>query len=176
MKKIFRICKERQPRFNKGFIFLAYTGCRVAEVQGIRPDDVDWDNKIVWVVGKGSKRRPLKLTGAASPAFDALKDEWMYHSKPHGFIFSQSPTWARKGMERLSRNAFNGKKHGHPHMLRHTLASMALLHFKPVWDIQFLAKWLGHEDIRTTYKIYGHWIAKEPPSGYEERLECSCPV
>jgi integrase len=106
-------------------------------------------------------------TGTASPAFDALKDEWMYHSKSHGFVFCQGQSWARKGMERLSRNAFNGKKHGHPHMLRHTLASMALLHFKPVWDIQFLAKWLGHEDIRTTYKICGHWIAQEPPSGYE---------
>ncbi len=56
----------------------------------------------------------------------------------------------------------NGDKHGHPHMLHHTLASMALLHFKPSWDIQFLAKWLGHCDIRTTFSIYGHWIAKEP--------------
>jgi len=51
-------------------------------------------------------------------------------------------------------------------MLRHTLATMALLHFDPPWEISFLAKWLGHTEIAITYKIYGHFIAKAPPSSY----------
>ena len=54
----------------------------------------------------------------------------------------------------------------HPHMLRHTLASMALLHFRPAGDIAYLTKWLGHEKISTTYELYAHWSAPEAPSGY----------
>ncbi|MCL5271672.1 MAG: integrase core domain-containing protein [bacterium] len=45
-------------------------------------------------------------------------------------------------------------------------AAMALMHFRPPWNPIYLAKWLGHRDINTTFKIYGHWMAKEPPSSY----------
>ena len=172
MTRLFEVCASNNPRFYNGFVFTAFTGCRVAEVQGLRPENIDAKNRIVWVVGKGEKRRPLRLTGPVAPAWDALQDEIKKHPKPHGFVFSQSPTWARKGMDRLCKAAFGVDddgyyiRPGHPHMLRHTLASMALMVFTPAWDIVFLAKWLGHRDINTTYKIYGHWLAPEAPSGY----------
>ena len=46
------------------------------------------------------------------------------------------------------------------HALRHTFASFAL---RSGWPVGQLAKWLGHSDINTTYSIYGHLIAEEPP-------------
>ncbi len=50
------------------------------------------------------------------------------------------------------------------HALCHTFAFFAL---KSGWPIGQLAKWLGHSDINdeiaTTYSIYGHLIAEEPP-------------
>ena len=48
-----------------------------------------------------------------------------------------------------------------------TFASMALTQWKPSWPVEMLAKWLGHSQISTTYGIYAHWIAVEPPSAWE---------
>jgi integrase len=47
------------------------------------------------------------------------------------------------------------------HALRHSFASYALLRMG--WKIEYLAKWLGHQDISTTYRIYGHLIADPSP-------------
>jgi integrase len=185
MALMFEAARQHFRRNYNGFVFLALTGCRVEGAQGLRPEHLDHTNQIVWVTEKGAKTRPLKLVGPAQPAWDALLDE-LRRPKPHGYIFSQSPTWARKLVDRVCRRAFgvtmpDGRpattyremlegapnRCGHPHMLRHSFASLALMHWRPAWDITVLAKWLGHRDINTTYKIYGHWIAQAPPSGYD---------
>ena len=192
MRRMFAISAECVPWFHNAFTFLAYTGCRVAEMQGVRPEDMDAATRIVWVRGKGGTRRPLMLTGAVAPAWEAIKAQAKALPRADGFIFPQYETFARKGMDRLCLLAFGAvdaageaiedvqKLHtgrpnrpGHPHMLRHTLASLALMHWSPAWDIAFLAKWLGHRDIKITYQIYGHWIAQAPPSGYTEASRTS---
>ena len=130
----------------------------------------------------------MRITGPIQPAWDALVDQARRHPRPDGFVFPQYVTWARKGMDRLCRLAFGaldeqgnliedrqklwtGKpvKHGHPHMLRHSFASMALMHWRPAWPAEILAKWLGHRDINTTFKLYAHWMPTEAPSGYDYR-------
>lgn len=165
MEKLFAVCRERFHAFANAFQFLAYTGCRVGEARGLRPRDLDFKNQIANVTGKGRKRRPLRLSGPLQPAWEALQSEIaLGDGDPERFIFPQGETWFRKGMDRLCPAAIG--RHGHPHMLRHTLASLALLHFDPPWTIEFLAKFLGHSSISTTFKVYGHWIAAEPPSSF----------
>jgi integrase len=39
--------------------------------------------------------------------------------------------------------------------LRHTFASVALASEVPITDV---SKWLGHQNINTTYAIYGHLV------------------
>ena len=41
------------------------------------------------------------------------------------------------------------------HKLRHTCASILI---DKGWDIKKIQYWLGHEDIKTTLDIYGHFI------------------
>jgi integrase len=47
-----------------------------------------------------------------------------------------------------------------PHGLRHSFASMHLAHGA---DVYWLARQLGHKDIRMTTAIYGHWIKPRRP-------------
>ena len=167
MELMHRVCKNEVAHFWNGFLVLAHTGCRVAEVQGLRPEDLDRTLRGAWVTGKGGTRRQLILAGPMSVVWDALIDQMKTRPQANGYIFPQGETWFRKGMDRLSLKVFgeNGK-HGHPHMLRHTFATMALLHFRPAWEIAWLAKWMGHKNVNTTFAIYGHLIAAPPPSGY----------
>lgn len=190
VQKLLETCRKRLPYFYNAFVFLLFTGCRVGGLQSLRasPLDIDEQNHIVWVTEKGERRRALKLTGPVAPAWDAVQDQIRRFPREDGFVFTQYDTFAHKAMERLCRYAFGAKKvkrqvkqedgsvkertvqvplrHGHPHMLRHTLASMALMHFQPHWDIAFLSKWLGHKSLAMTFEIYSHWIAPEAPSGW----------
>ena len=77
-----------------------------------------------------------------------------------------------QGEDGEERTVKNPKRLGHPHMLRHTLATMAMLHFDPPWDLPYLSKWRGHKANAMAFRIYGHLTVKAPPSGYSRtRLE-----
>jgi integrase len=188
LKALLETCQTERPEFYNALVFFVYTGCREAELTGIQntPRQIDRAARIVRITGKGDKTRSLKLDGPTAPAWDALmrQVEWadlmgrgaIYYSlaavteaKVKGLqhIFPQSAGWAYHQTEELCKAALKGAKHGNPHKFRHTLATMALCRFQPTWDIAFLAKWLGHKDISTTYRIYGHLIATTPPSGFE---------
>jgi len=121
---------------------------------------MDATKRIIWVTGKGSKRRQLNLTGPAAPAWTALKNEIKRRAVPPGGpIFEPYDRWADKRIRSLC--AVCGIAARGPHTLRHTFASHALMYWG--WDISVLAKWLGHESITVTYKIYGHLIPNQPP-------------
>lgn len=176
---------EKHPAYRNGFILLAYTGCRISEIQFLELSAIDHTNKAVSVVGKGSKRRPLQLTGPLEPAWEALMDEIKTH--PEGrkpYVFPGYGNWGRKMLNSIAITAFGsrdvvrtdrrGNKHiekmplieAHPHKVRHSFATAALLTFDPPWDLPLLSKWLGHQDISVTFKIYGHLVLKQPPSGW----------
>ena len=169
MRELFAAVEGR--RFENAFRFLAFTGCRVDEARRLRPQDCDDATRIVYVVGKGAKRRPLRLSGPCAPAWDALQAEYEERGAPapSGRLFPQGSLWFYKSLARAARRA--GIAHAHPHMLRHTFASMALLHWSPPWPLPTLAKWLGHADINTTYRLYSHWIAAEAPSAWGEDVK-----
>jgi len=176
MKRLFAVTMAENPGVYNALIFYALTGCRDAEARGLRPEDLDHDRQAVWLTGKGDIPRQIILTGDMQPAWNALLRQMKDNPRLDGYIFPQGATWARKWMARISKNAFGVDRdekpirHGHPHMLRHSFATAALLHWKG-WDIARLAKWLGHRDYNTTFRIYGHFIGAEPPSGYETETQ-----
>lgn len=180
MERMFSVCATETPRFYNAFVVFALTGCRTGEIQSLRPEHLDVSRHAVWVTGKGDRRRQLILTGPLAPAWTALIQQISERPRLDGFFFPRSPTWARKAVARLSKKAFGvddeGKatRHGKPHMLRHTFATMALLHWQPTWEIARLAKWLGHSDVSTTFRIYGHLIGAEPPSGFGFKIPEKC--
>ena len=48
-----------------------------------------------------------------------------------------------------------------PHSLRHAFASAMLSKGVPITDV---AHWLGHRDVRVTYRIYGHLVPRQRPA------------
>jgi len=55
--------------------------------------------------------------------------------------------------------------HFTPHCLRHTFASIHLAHGTA--DVYWLARQLGHKDLRMTTAIYGHWLRPRRPEALE---------
>jgi integrase len=159
MEKMFEACGEE---FRNCFVFMAYTGVRNGEMHDIvrRGQDINEEEQIVWVTGKGRKRRPLALRGPAQAAWEALQGEVQQRGVGVGeTIFDPYERWADKRLRALCRAV--GIAERGPHALRHTFATHALLFWG--WDISVVAKWLGHESIDVTYRIYGHLIPATPP-------------
>ena len=148
------------PDLTNALEFLAFSGCRVGEMRGIRTSDMEPSRRIVRVTGKGSKTRPLTLAGPLSVAWDALEREAQRRGIEDGHVFRQYVNFPYKNIAALLVDLDIDKKRP-VHAVRHTFASFAL---KSGWPVGQLAKWLGHADINTTYSIYGHLIAEEPPA------------
>lgn len=143
------VCETSRDRAIVEFIYS--TGCRVSELCGAKLDDVNWNNKSVQLFGKGSKYRTSYLNAKAVYYLkEYLKDrkgesEYLFVGMryPYGKLNKDT---VDKRFRELSDLAKIGRKI-HPHLLRHTAASIGLQNGMPITDIQ---KLLGHERLDTT--------------------------
>lgn len=133
--------------------FLVSTGCRLSEVAGLNYDDLNMAEHSVMVHGKGDKDRVVYFSVRARLMLQAYKAE-----RKGGtglFVSSKAPYPALKPraiqriIHAISERAGLGVR-VHPHLLRHTFATMAL---NAGMDVTAIQKLLGHEDIATT-QIY----------------------
>ena len=142
--------------------FLYSTGCRVAECAGTRLGDMDVDEGVVRVLGKGRKER-LSLLGSA--ACDALRDHLPFRAAhvrsrrvpDSGALFLNrlaGPLSARWILEVVARTAVRAgiQKRVTPHGLRHSFATHLLDRGADLRTVQEL---LGHANLVTT-EIYTH--------------------
>ncbi|MFN7183051.1 MAG: tyrosine recombinase XerC [Thermomonas haemolytica] len=131
------------------------SGLRLAEVCALRWQDLDFDNRLVTVLGKGSKQRIVPVGSHACAALRAWQTTTA--AKPDGFVFP-----GRRGA-RISARAIQLRvkqlaqrqgvlKRIHPHLLRHSFASHVL---ESSGDLRGVQELLGHADIATT-QIYTH--------------------
>lgn len=140
--------------------FLYATGARISEACDLSLGDLDRDNRLVRLFGKGAKERIVPFGRAAV----ATMDEWLSAGRPH----LEPVRWARRGDQeavflntrgsRLSRQAawVIVKKYGErvgladklsPHVLRHSCATHLLDHGA---DLRIVQEMLGHASISTT--------------------------
>jgi len=140
--------------------FLYATGARISEACGLSLADLDRDNRLVRVFGKGAKERIVPFGRIAAAAMDVWLTEGRQHLEP--------ARWARRGDQeavflnlrgaRLSRQAAWAivKKYGErvgladklsPHVLRHSCATHLLDHGA---DLRIVQEMLGHASISTT--------------------------
>jgi integrase/recombinase XerC len=150
---------------DRAFLELLYSsGLRVSELTGLDVDELDLEEGLVRVLGKGGKERVVPVGG---PARDALR-RWMAEGRPallagpdgpraRGALFVNyrggrlSPRSVARRLDR--RVAAAGlPRHLHPHVLRHCFATHLLGNGADLRGIQEL---LGHASLSTTQR-YTH--------------------
>ena len=150
----------------------ADTGCRRGELVGLKWSDIDFE-KMTVTISRNLQYSPQKgvyetatKTGKErvvdiGPNTKALLKEFQEEQSAHRlspWVFSQEGT--NEPIHPQSPTRFFtkfGERHNiqnfHPHLLRHTAASVAITHGA---DITSVAQRLGHSDPATTLRMYSH--------------------
>lgn len=142
--------------------FLYATGARISEAVGVKFEDIDLNESVVKLTGKGSKQRLVPIGGCAVRALRnymeksrpelTLKGKRELHTiflNKRGNALSRQSAWAivTQAGERAKLD-----KPLHPHTLRHSLATHLIAGGADVRTVQEL---LGHASVTTT-QIYTH--------------------
>lgn len=144
---------------DSAIIELLYSsGLRVSELTGLDLGRYYPDERIVRVMGKGSKER---LVPVGEPAAEAIK-KYLQHRAKYASPFEQAMFVNRFGGRTTPANVYErlkilAKTRGlqgamHPHKLRHTFATEML---KGSGDVRLVQELLGHSKLSTT-QIYAH--------------------
>lgn len=162
---------------NKAMLEIIYScGLRVSELVSLEYSNIDFENSLIRVNGKGKKERIIPLGEIASYYLkiyindnrNLIIKKNMYnqlflnnHGKPitrHGFAFILNNIKEQAGI----------KKEITPHILRHSFATHLL---EGGCDIRSIQEMLGHENISTTniYTNVINEVLKENYLGFHPR-------
>ncbi len=138
-------------RRNKAiFDFLYSAGLRVSEVVNLKVEQINFQSRLIRVMGKGKKERIIPL---GEKALDSLKS-YMEERERKGFGDKEYLFLNIRGNKLSTRMVENyikkyGKKDITPHSLRHSFATHLL---ESGADLRSIQKLLGHESLSTTQK------------------------
>ena len=158
---------------NKAILELMYaTGLRISEVVNLEFNNIDAEECIVRVMGKGSKERIVPINDTALDALNTYIKEYrpnMLIGNVHNYIFvnNHGKMMTRQGVFKMIKSECQKKgidKNISPHTLRHTFATHLLENGA---DLRIIQELLGHSDISTT-QIYTHLTNKKLHEDYLE--------
>jgi len=147
---------------DRAIIELFYSsGLRLSELTGIGVDQVNLEERLLRVAGKGAKTRLVPLgTRARNALIEYLEDERprLAHLRSgnevflsrHGNRLTRQRIWQML-KERAAQAGLDSRVI-HPHVLRHSFATHLLANGA---DLRAIQEMLGHADIGTT-QIYTH--------------------
>ncbi|MGO1961400.1 MAG: tyrosine recombinase XerC [Yaniella sp.] len=149
------------------------TGIRVAELEGLDIDDVDFSRSMIKVTGKGNKQRVVPLTNPAVKALEA----WLQHGRakvlsgdqhtPAVFLGVRGKRMGarqiREVVNKVLRDLGDTSASG-VHVLRHTAATHLL---DGGADLRSVQELLGHESLQTT-QLYTHVSIDRLRQGYNQ--------
>lgn len=150
---------------NKAILELMYaTGLRISEVISLEFKNIDYDECIIRVMGKGSKERIVPVNDYAIKYLKEYINNYrpeLVKNEINNYIFlnNHGRMLTRQGIFKIIKNYAalkNIKKTIGPHTLRHTFATHLLENGA---DLRVIQELLGHSDISTT-QIYTH-LTKE---------------
>jgi len=145
-------------------------GLRISELCGLRAEDIDWNERLVRVRGKGRKER---LVPIGETALSAIKNYWkLLPRRPasNAPVFlsprKSAPISARILQLRLKKHlvAAGLDPRLTPHMLRHSYATHLL---DAGADLRSVQELLGHAHLVTT-QIYTHLTTERLKRAYEK--------
>jgi len=151
-------------------------GLRVAELTGLRTDEVAPQSRSIRVRGKGRRERALPLWKTAAAALRAWLAVRGPVAAPEVFVNARGEPFSRWGVAYVLRRhadmasrrcASLRSKRLSPHTLRHTCAMVVL---QATHDIRKVSLWLGHSNLATT-EIY----VRADPSEKLEAIEAVVP-
>lgn len=146
---------------NKALLELMYaTGLRISETINLEFKNLDLENCIIRVMGKGSKERIVPINDYAIKALESYIQEYRpslikeevnnyLFLNNHGKMLTRQGVFKMLKIECLKKGI---KKNISPHTIRHTFATHLLENGA---DLRIIQELLGHSDISTT-QIYTH--------------------
>jgi integrase/recombinase XerD len=146
---------------DRALVELLYgAGLRISEALGLEKGAVDLDNRLVLVLGKGSKERIVPLareTAEALRRYLARGRPFLdARHRPDLFLNAKGGALTRAGafliLRGLAEKAGLEPERIHPHLLRHSFATHLL---EGGADLRSVQEMLGHADLATT-ELYTH--------------------
>lgn len=135
-------------------LFMFNSGARASEVGQLKIADIDWHTRSVRIIGKGNKHRRCPLWRSTLAEL-RLQIEGRAASEPV-FLNRFRQAMTRSGIHALVKRCATravalvpsmAGKNVHPHVIRHTTASLLL---QAGVDINTIRGWLGHVSLTTT--------------------------
>ncbi len=146
-------------------------GLRISELCGLTAGDIDFNEQLVRVLGKGKKERLIPI---GQPALKAIENYWQLLPQPpvgNAFVFLASA----KRLSPLSPRILQLRLKKYlaiagldptltPHKLRHTYATLML---DAGADLRSVQELLGHAHLATT-QIYTHLTTERLKRAYDK--------
>ncbi|MGN1399464.1 MAG: site-specific tyrosine recombinase/integron integrase [Erysipelotrichaceae bacterium] len=149
-------------------------GLRVSEATNLKISDIDFQNRFLRILGKGSKERIVPFYSTIEELLKHYLAEIrvLYVNDSHEYVFVN-----RNGQKLTSRGVqyllnktvekYNLPFKLHPHTLRHSFATHLL---DQDVDIRIVQQLLGHSSLSTT-QIYTHLTVEHLRSSYDKAFE-----
>lgn len=157
---------------NKAMLEVLYaTGTRISELINLELNQIDFDECIIRVTGKGKKDRIIPIGGKA---IEYLKEYILnyrifllkFETNNYVFLNKDGKKISRQGFFKILKNLAQKSginKEISPHTLRHSFATHLLNHGA---DLRIIQELLGHENLETT-EIYSHLSNKKIEDDYK---------
>lgn len=170
--KLFNIRLTKPVDYrNKAILEVMYaTGARISEVINLEVNQIDFEECIIRVVGKGKKERIIPLDDVAIEALDNYINNYrpfLIKNETYNYVFlnKNGEKISRQMIFKILKNLANKAgiiKEISPHTLRHSFASNLLNNGA---DLRVIQELLGHENLETT-EIYSHLQNKKIKDDY----------
>lgn len=170
--KLFNIRLTKPVDYrNKAILEVMYaTGARISEVINLELNQMDFEECIIRVVGKGKKERIIPLDDVAIEALDNYINNYrpfLIKNETCNYVFlnKNGEKISRQMIFKMLKNLANKAgitKEISPHTLRHSFASNLLNNGA---DLRVIQELLGHENLETT-EIYSHLQNKKIKDDY----------
>ena len=156
---------------NKSLLELLYSsGLRISELIDLEFKNIDLNECIIRVMGKGSKERIVPINDMAIYYLKIYVKDYRHYlvkKEQNNYIYlnNHGKKMTRQGVFKMLKKLAcekNIKKDVSPHTLRHSIATHMLENGA---DLRIIQEFLGHSDIGTT-QIYTHLTNQKLKSDY----------